>query len=190
MVFSPPLLSVSLLLSPHCLFPCAGGNPNSCLTAVDEVRHYVTGSERARQPALTSVSMQSSNNVGTEWQAGRQAGRGHIQYLWSLCSINSSPALLQYGRQHLVNGCVENILPPVFESCIIYPPPSHRPKNKEVEYTVQYIYMDSRNKRAWGNINENSVHCLSNQKIRVELSRQMWEWISSECLLKSVTEIT
>lgn len=68
MVFS----LLSLLPSPHCSFPCAGGNPNSCLTAVDEVRHYVTGSEQARQPALTSVSKPLSNKVGSERQAGRQ----------------------------------------------------------------------------------------------------------------------
>lgn len=42
----------------------------------------------------------------------RQAGKGHIQYLWSLCGINaffSCPALLQYSRQLLVNACVGEI---------------------------------------------------------------------------------
>lgn len=63
---SPSLLSISSA----CLFPCAGGNPNSRLTAVDEVRCYVTGRERARQPALTFVSLQSSNQGGSERQAG------------------------------------------------------------------------------------------------------------------------
>ncbi|CAB1457092.1 unnamed protein product [Pleuronectes platessa] len=68
----PPSLPPSLPSShsSHSSFPCAGGNPNSFLTAVDELRHYVTGSGRARQPALTSVSMQSGNQAGRERPAG------------------------------------------------------------------------------------------------------------------------
>lgn len=60
------------LPSPHIQFAFAGGNPSSCLTAVDEVRHYVTESERVRQAALTSFSTDSSNKRGTAKQAGRQ----------------------------------------------------------------------------------------------------------------------
>lgn len=69
---SPPPLSLSLHPSPHSSFPCAGGNPYSRLTAVDEARHYVTGSGRARQPALISVSMQGSKKAGGERQAAMQ----------------------------------------------------------------------------------------------------------------------
>lgn len=84
----------------------AGGNPSSCLTAVDEVRHYVTECEQVRQPALTSFSINSSSEAGTEKQA---ACRGHIQYLWSFCSTNLFfPLLCSNAAHHLVNQHLEN----------------------------------------------------------------------------------
>lgn len=99
------LLSVSLRPSPHSLFPCAGGNPYSCLTAVDEARHYVTG---ANKPDNQHSSLLAGSEAMRQAEKGKQAGKGHIQYLWSLCRINSYPAILQYSRQHLVNGRVES----------------------------------------------------------------------------------
>lgn len=170
---SPTLPSISLLPPPHCSFPCAGGNPSSCLTAVDEVRHYVTGSER--QPDNQHSPLLACSQAMKMAVRGKQAGKGHIQYSWSFCSINSPPALLHYSRQHLVNGCVENICLQSSNPASFTPAPRPPPPNKEVEHEVQYTCRLSRNS-----------HCFSNQIIYVEVSWQMWEWISSEYLIKSV----
>lgn len=124
------LLSVSLHPSPHSLFPCAGGNPCSCLTAVDEARHYVTG---ANKPGNQHSSLLAGSEAMRQAERGKQAGKGHIQYLWSLCRINSYPAMLQYSRQHLVNGSAESIF--------VSNPAPHSLPNMMVDHTAQYVVL-------------------------------------------------